>query len=226
MKKMTAVLAIAVMILVAGNVNAALTTIGTAIYDPDGIGGNPAIGEFNLIYEDDSIDGGLVWLDYSNPVDTQPNQDTWASGLGSYLTVKLDSGYTTDIDWAAGWRLPLTQDETQGNHCTGSEMGHLYFDSLGLPVGGTYGERPPFLNIQSYVYWSGTEYPGGVGAWGFGFNDSIQLIGWMKELGGNALAVRPGQVSAVPIPTAIWLLGSGVAGLGIFLNRKRRHLVI
>ena len=39
--------------------------------------------------------------------------------------------YTTDIDWETGWRLPLTQDTTSGFNVTGSEMGHLFYVSLG-----------------------------------------------------------------------------------------------
>jgi hypothetical protein len=35
-----------------------------------------------------------------------------------------------------------------------------------------------------------------------------------KYSGDYALAVRPGEVSAVPVPSAILLLGSGLLGLG------------
>jgi hypothetical protein len=30
------------------------------------------------------------------------------------------------------------------------------------------------------------------------------------------------QVNAVPLPAAVWLLGSGIAGLGAFARRRRR----
>jgi len=36
-----------------------------------------------------------------------------------------------------------------------------------------------------------------------------------------ALAVRPGDVSAVPVPAAVWLFGSGLMGLLGLARRKR-----
>ena len=55
MKKLSVFLCSMVMVFdVVGTANASLITIGTASY-----GGS----DYNLIYEDDSIDGGLVWLD-------------------------------------------------------------------------------------------------------------------------------------------------------------------
>lgn len=66
---------------------ASLTTVGTATY-----GGN----DYNLIYEDDSINGGLVWLDYTPSVAFWWIQKDWAEGVGvgGSLTVNLDPGYT------------------------------------------------------------------------------------------------------------------------------------
>jgi hypothetical protein len=85
--------------------NAALTTIGTATYQ-----GN----EYNLIYMDDGPFGPITWLDYTKGRDTWQNQVNWASGLGSQLTVTLNPGYTTSVDWSTGWRLPEV-DESQAN---------------------------------------------------------------------------------------------------------------
>lgn len=197
--------------------NAALTTIGTATYD-----GN----EYNLIYEDDSIDGGLVWLDYTKGYDTWQSQMDWASGLGGDLTVTLAPGYTTHIDWATGWRLPLTQDETEGFNQTGSEMGHLYYESLGNVAyddpGWGLNNVGDFKNLKSgNSAWSGTEYSARPDiAWYFVFTTGSQ-VRITKTNSRYALAVQPGQVSAVPIPSAIWLLGSGLIGL-VGVRRKFR----
>jgi hypothetical protein len=77
---------------IVGAANASLTTIGTASFDGETY--------HNLIYEDDSIDGGLVWLDYTKSQDDWQAQVDWASGLGGSLTVDLYAGVTTDIDWS------------------------------------------------------------------------------------------------------------------------------
>jgi len=222
MKKVTVLFSMVMIFLSVGTSNASLTTIGTATYMGS---------DYNLIYEDDSIDGGLVWLDYTNDTDIWQNHMNWASGLGSNLTVDLDPGYSTDIDWGIDWRLPLTQNQTSGYNQTGSEMGHLYYESLGNigynDPGWGLNNVGDFNNLQSYhYYWSATEYsPNPENAWLFSFHFGLQSY-YYKGHVVYALAVRPGQVSAVPIPSAIWLLGSGLAGLGIFRNRKRRHSVI
>lgn len=86
-------------------------------------------------------------------------------------------------------------------------------------------------NLQSYMYWSGSDFtlfpsiiapfPSNRYAWSFdtfdggqGFNDkSSQYSAW---------AVHPGDVSAVPVPGAVWLFGSGLIGLLSFNRRKNK----
>ena len=142
---------------------------------------------------------------------------TWVSNL-SY------GGYSD-------WRLPTTlqPDVTCGNqsnglssgvNCTGSEMGHLFYNELGgvagLTIYTTHNTNYNlFQNIQSiYPYWSGTqgyqqpwETEPSI-AWFFGFGAGTQGLagkGWNYF----AWAVRDGDVSAVPVPAAAWLFGSG-----------------
>ena len=151
---------------------AALSTIGTASY-----GGS----NYNLIYEDDQ---GLVWLDHTNgPIysggNSWPTQVNWASGLNNsgVLTYNINLGIS--VNWSGDWRLPETVDgpwvygndgtTTAGYNITSSEMGHLYyvslgnlgpFDTSGNPQPG-YGlqNTGPFNNLlDSHAYWSGTEY--------------------------------------------------------------------
>lgn len=89
------------------------------------------------------------------------------------------------------WRLPTTLqpdascsgqgDVSNGYNCTGSEMGHLFYTELGgtaaNPIlGSTDPDIALFSNIQSYYYWSGTEYPLGTrDAWDFTFDYGYQL---------------------------------------------------
>jgi len=54
------------------------------------------------------------------------------------------------------WRLPIVTDQTYGYNITGSEMGYLYYISLGNPAG-TLINTGPFINLYG-PFWSGTEY--------------------------------------------------------------------
>ncbi len=231
MKKVTVLFSLVMILLSVGISNASLTTIGTVIYK--GM-------TCNLVYEDDSIVGGLVWLDHnnSNPEgNSWLQQDDWASGLSfTEPEINLFSGFTTNIDWSTGWRLPLTYDTAGGYNQTGSEMGHLFYESLGNVAYGepTFGwpNFGDFYFLHTGVYWSGTE-AGGTGvwndpftAWRFNFYTGDQSYGDQKH-NQSAMAVRPGQVSGgsippVPIPSAIWLLGSGLIGLAGFRRKFRK----
>ena len=144
----------------------------------------------------------------------------------------------------SGWRLPTTTDtgapgcdwSYNGTDCgynsTGSEMAHLFYNELGnLAYCDTFGNCPqpgwgltnvgPFSNLQPDIYWSGTEYaPNTLVAWYFLFDYGVQSNVNKSDLR-HALAVRPGDVAAVPIPAAAWLFGSGLLGLvGV---ARRRH---
>jgi hypothetical protein len=115
-----------------------------------------------------------------------------------------------------------------------SEMAHLYFVSLGNrsyytttgAVSGAYagGANPnstldnvgPFINLQSYVYWSGLEYALSTDdAWRFHTDGGYHDVD-AKHNRYYAWAVRPGDVAAAPIPEAesyaLMLLGMGLVG--------------
>lgn len=215
MKRLTVLLCGVVLVFgVVGIVDADLITIGTATY----LGSN-----YNLIYEDDSIDGGLVWLDYTKHTNNWQNQKDWASGLGDSLTVNLAPDYITNIDWSTGWRLPLAQDQTDGFNQTGSEMGHLYYESLGKPAYGPLGDASPFNNLQPFYYWSGTAYildPDGASSFHFDYGNQYYHYTWDAWVW--AMAVHPGQVSPIPEPSTILLLGSGLISLLGFRRKFRK----
>lgn len=131
-----------------------------------------------------------------------------------------------------------------GYNKTGSEMAHLFYNELGNKgflspdgveqVDSSYGllNKGPFTNFQS-AYWSGTEYSDN-GAWYFLTFDGMQEY-TSKRWSLSALVVRPGDVPLVcdqtcaatttpitptPLPTAAWMLGSGLLGLMAVTRRK------
>jgi hypothetical protein len=140
-------------------------------------------------------DGKMTW----------PEATRWAAGL-------VYAGYDD-------WRLPTTPtadascDEqdligTYGFHCTGGEMGHLFYGDIGHGLGGVAGESiirvhndnfHLFRNFSSFgAYWLGTEFaPLAQIALNFhtrnGFananSKSVFLLAW---------AVRDGDVVDVP----------------------------
>jgi hypothetical protein len=189
---------------------AGLTVIGSAAYN-----GN----NYNLIYEDDQ---GLIWLDYSNRlIGGWDDCIKWAAGLNAsgVLTCKFNPGVT--VSWNGEWRLPKTMDgerhysydgtTTAGFNITTSEMGHLYYKSLGNS--GRYDakgqkrsgwgddaawglkNKGPFTHLYPDFYWSGTEYSiYDQRAWAFNFNFGSQSNGAFKNIGNySVLAVRPGK---------------------------------
>lgn len=197
-----------------GTAGAELITIGTATYNGK---------DYKLIYEDDR---GLIWLDYSLPSNRWPQLMSLVSRMNEQgaLTYKFNSN--VKVYWQGSWRLPLALDDARKNgndgttsagcNITTSEMGHLYYISLGnLGFYDTEGnQRPgwgeprdkeayglkntgPFDNLRHDSYWTGTEYSiNPQHAWDFNtyfgvldcqcFKGSFSLTG---------LAVRPATVT-------------------------------
>lgn len=160
--------------------------------------------------------GGLIY-------DTDLNI-TWLADANSGSNRDWDAA----VSWAAGltvggvsnWRLP-TADSCTTSHCTG-EFNHLFYDELGGSTGTqNTGNVGLFSNIQG-VYWTG-EQRDATSAWVFYFGNG-SLAGtrdWAFKSGSVSVwAVHDGNISAVPLPAAVWLFGSGLLGL-IGLSRRR-----
>ncbi len=165
-------------------------------------------------YYDDQLD--ITWTANANinSFGVWDTQTAWAAGL--------------DIDGVTGWRLPNADVNGDGiiidcrgggvTGCADNEMGFLFWEE------GITADAPgPFSNAQSNTYWSATEYgPGLAGAFSSGFAGvgGVTAVN-LKDTLVFAWAVRSGNVSAVPVPAAVWLFGSGLLGLVGVARRKR-----
>ena len=149
-------------------------------------------------------------------------------------------GYLNSIDYAGhnDWRLPITApvngvtfnynfsnngstDYGNGISSPQSELGHLFYSSLGNQANASGLQSGPFGNLQASEYWSGTEYAlQPYSAWFLNYGSGLQSYSGSKIfLGVYAWAVRP---AVVPIPASVWLFGSAGAGLiGVFGRRRK-----
>jgi hypothetical protein len=217
---------------ISGMANAGLTRIGTATIGktylgesgrgggmPGMGGGAPTINEYSMIYEDDA---GLVWIDYSSGSKEWPDLISWAKALNEdgALTIKLNPG--VNINWNGEWRLPKTVDAarkngydgstTAGFNITSSEMGHLfyvslgnlgYYDKQGNVQAGFAGlkNKGPFQNLKESIYFSGTVYSIYTNhPWQFNFYYGSQdFTSFTNSYAYPGLAVRSGKVVSAPV---------------------------
>lgn len=182
---------------------------------------------------------GLIYDDVSN-ITWLANASLAATNTFGVTGIDADGRMTWDTaqSWIAGmdaanylgysdWRLPTTIPAIEGYSQTSSELGHLFYSELGgtsgISIAASHNtDYALFSNVNSsLVYWSGTEYTGDPAARAWFFT---AFIGYQnhntKDTPFYAWAVRPGDVSAVPVPGAIWLFSSGLLGLLGFKKRK------
>ena len=173
------------------------------------ISGNPTAVTTNAEFAYDTVLNATWYLTANNTNLNWDDAKSWSAGL--------------TVGTFSGWSLPAA-DPTCGFafNCTNSQMGELYYTALGNPANGPLTNTGPFKNLQSYYYWSGTEYAPNPGyAWGFYTNYGYQSANG-KSLDLYALAVRAGDVAAVPEPGTVALLLSGLAGVLVMRRRPVR----
>ena len=169
-----------------------------------------------MIYDDVL---NITWLQNANLAGNMSWQDSldWAGDL-------VYGGFSD-------WRLPSIDVNNDGvvvycsisseAECRDTEFGYMYFQNM-MGVGGDdlTGDQLLFTNIQGQHWFSEENALATTTAWVFLFSDSLQASTDKSGLYG-AWAVRDGDV-VVPLPAGIWLLGSGLIGLGAVRRAKQR----
>jgi len=191
-------------------------------------------------------DRDITWLSNANAAAGSAFDDGHNSsdGLMSWNNA-IAWAESLTIGGFTDWRLPTTlipdtssgcanPNVPQASACSGSEIGHLYYNELdgdffpfNAPANGIQDSGDPdlslFSNIQSTagqggIYWTSTDF-NPARAWVFNLNNGIQS-GQLKSFHHYAWAVRQGDVSAVPVPAAIWFFASGMVGLAGYRRIK------
>lgn len=137
------------------------------------------------------------------------------------------------------WRLPRSlqpdsnctwniSGKSYGPNCTGSEMGHLFYDELSgvenNTIQATHNEYFDLFQGIRNIYWTGTESVGNpdVYAWQFNFADGFQDHRFKSQYR-YVWAVRDGDViTPLPLPPSIWLMIASLTGLFVTSRRRKR----
>jgi hypothetical protein len=113
----------------------------------------PAFSAFNFV---DNGDGtvidmrtGLIWLKNANPC----GQKDWYDAMAYCSSLAVGTAGLTDASEAGQWRLP-SKEELQG---IGTDPPATW--SVGIPSVTWTMPGAPFINVQSWAYWSSTTNP-------------------------------------------------------------------
>ena len=186
---------------------AALVQAGSALaaLELRDINGNATAITADAQFAYDTVLDATWYLTANNAGLNWDNAKSWAAGL--------------TVGTFSGWSLPASDETCSFYNCTASQMGELYYTALGNPAGGLLSNTGPFKNLQSNIYWSGTEFaPSSDYAWAFRTDYGYQYVNGKSNVL-YALAVRPGDVAAVPEPGMVALLLSGLAGVLVMRRR-------
>ncbi|MEI8574551.1 DUF1566 domain-containing protein [Methylomonas sp. LW13] len=148
--------------------------------------------------------------------------DFLAGGLMTWYGAIAFVNYlnTTNYAGANQWRLPTISDyANQGYSQLDGEIGQLFYKELGGIASQAIPENDYFHSVK-FAYWYGSEYlPNPINSSMFYTYDGAQtndnktnhLYSWV---------VAPGQLSEVPLPSALWFLLTGVFSIRLLKFRR------
>lgn len=179
-------------------------------------------------------------LDFGLGLDTTTGQVNWYGAR--YAIAQMNSNNYLGVNT---WRLPFTPSTydvycssgTYGYNCTNSELGHLFYQELGASAGGnvnTTGDPaqlakfsnldPARLYISNQVTapwaFSSTSFSY-TSAWYMSFQNGYQRYNYKDRAFYTLLPVFDGDIAAVPVPPALFLMLSGIAGLGLAARGRK-----
>ena len=184
------------------------------------------------------LDGAMSWYTALDWVDGLNTSNYLGYSNWRLPTVAPVDGFALDYDVS----YDGSTDRGFNNTSTSNELSHLYYTGLGnlglcttnnatgsssdtceiTPDGG-WGLKntDPFTNLMSYRYWTGVENELNTER-AFDMDFTFGQIGTGAKGGGKfVIAVLDGNVSAVPIPAAIWLFSAGLVGLTAVARRRK-----
>jgi len=165
----------------------------------------------------------LVFQSYTNAVSVMPN-DPFAFGVLTHDNLSsVGSGNIT----SANLNLQLSLKEASAVNYSVFNFQYIFGISQG-PYFNSTTNQTYNANTLTFSPVGSTQFNLGGQAYSFellGFYDASTLNTYSTLIVGNTLTASQiplyAKITAVPVPAALWLLGSGLLGLAGFAKRKR-----